>query len=162
LWNDALIISPPTSLPSPFFSANNGSERLAAWAQDGVFFAATPMNFCPDGQRCFSTIRRLKCMGRALWGPRSTITWTGPVVADVMILPVSVGRPTWHSPGGRARRVADEGRTDAAAVMARYWLKGGKEQLFKEVLRGWDWHHPPGESLKATGCFTRLRCRPMT
>lgn len=50
--------------------------------------------------------------------------------------------------------VAHDGRrTDAAAVMARHRLKGGKEQLFKEVLRGLDLHHPPCESLVANRMF---------
>ena len=50
--------------------------------------------------------------------------------------------------------VAHEGRRhDAAAVMARHRLKGGKEQLFKEVLRGLDLHHPPCESLVANRMF---------
>lgn len=47
----------------------------------------------------------------------------------------------------------DPQRSDAAAVMARHRLKGGKEQLFKEVLRGLDLHHPPCESLKANRMF---------
>lgn len=50
--------------------------------------------------------------------------------------------------------VAHEGRrTNPAAVMARHRLKGGKEQLFKEVLRGLDLHHPPCESLVANRMF---------
>jgi hypothetical protein len=50
--------------------------------------------------------------------------------------------------------VAHEGRrSDAQAVMARHRLKGGKEQLFKEVLRGLDLHHPPCESLVANRMF---------
>jgi hypothetical protein len=50
--------------------------------------------------------------------------------------------------------VAHEGRrSDAGAVMARHRLKGGKEQLFKEVLRGLDLHHPPCESLVANRMF---------
>lgn len=47
----------------------------------------------------------------------------------------------------------DERRTDAEAIMARHRLKGGKEQLFKEVLRGLDLHHPPCESLTANRMF---------
>jgi hypothetical protein len=66
-------------------------------------------------------------------------------------------------------------RTDAAAIMARHRLKGGKEQLFKEVLRGLDLHHPPCESLVANRMFyalgalaynlmkaVQLLCRPET
>lgn len=50
--------------------------------------------------------------------------------------------------------VAHEGRRgDAGAIMARHRLKGGKEQLFKEVLRGLDLHHPPCESLTANRMF---------
>lgn len=53
--------------------------------------------------------------------------------------------------------VAHDGRrTDPAAVMARHRLKGGKEQLFKEVLRGLDLHHPPCESLTANRMFYAL------
>ena len=56
--------------------------------------------------------------------------------------------------------VAHEGRrTDAGAVRARPRLKGGKEQLFKEVLRGLDLHHPPCESLVANRMFYALGAR---
>jgi hypothetical protein len=37
--------------------------------------------------------------------------------------------------------------------MARHRLKGAKEQLFKEVLRGLDLHHPPCASLVANRMF---------
>ena len=47
----------------------------------------------------------------------------------------------------------DERRSDAEAVLARHRLKGGKEQLFKDVLRGLDLHHPPCESLTANRMF---------
>lgn len=47
----------------------------------------------------------------------------------------------------------EERRTDPASIMARHRLKGGKEQLFKEVLRGLDLHHPPCESLVANRMF---------
>lgn len=47
----------------------------------------------------------------------------------------------------------DERRSDAEAILARHRLKGGKEQLFKEVLRGLDLHHPPCESLVANQMF---------
>ncbi len=47
----------------------------------------------------------------------------------------------------------DERRSDAEAIMARHRLKGGKEQLFKEALRGLDLHRPPCESLKANRMF---------
>jgi len=47
----------------------------------------------------------------------------------------------------------EERRSDAEVIMARHRLKGGKEQLFKEVLRGLDLHHPPCESLRANRMF---------
>lgn len=54
----------------------------------------------------------------------------------------------------RYRFVAYEGvRTDAAEVFARHKLKGEKEHLFKEVLRGLDLHHPPCAELNANGIF---------
>jgi hypothetical protein len=53
--------------------------------------------------------------------------------------------------------VAHEGqRSDAGAVLARHRLKGGKEQMFKDVLRGLDLHHPPCESLTANRMFYAL------
>ena len=53
--------------------------------------------------------------------------------------------------------VAHEGRrSDAGAVLARQRFKGGKEQMFKDVLRGLDRHHPPGESLMANRMFYAL------
>jgi hypothetical protein len=50
----------------------------------------------------------------------------------------------------------DEKRGHAEAIMARHRLKGGKEQLFKDVLRGLDLHHPPCESLTANRMFYAL------
>jgi len=47
----------------------------------------------------------------------------------------------------------DPRRTDAGAVMARHRLKGAKEQLFKEVLRGLDLHPRPCASLVANRMF---------
>jgi hypothetical protein len=49
--------------------------------------------------------------------------------------------------------VCDESRTDAAAVFARHHLKGEKELLLKEVLRGLDLHHPPCQELNANRMF---------
>lgn len=54
----------------------------------------------------------------------------------------------------RYRFVAYEGaRRDAAEVFARHKLKGEKEQLLKEVLRGLDLHHPPCAELGANAMF---------
>ena len=69
--------------------------------------------------------------------------------------PLAVAR--WKKDGEMFWRYAfvahDGQRSDAAAIMARHRLKGGKEQLFKEVLRGLDLHHPPCESLTANRMF---------
>jgi hypothetical protein len=69
--------------------------------------------------------------------------------------PLAVAR--WKKDGEMFWRYAfvahEEGRTDAAAILARHRLQGGKEQLFKEVLRGLDLHHPPCESLTANRMF---------
>lgn len=52
------------------------------------------------------------------------------------------------------RFLAFEGkRPDAAAIFARHKLKGEKEQLLKEVLRGLDLHHPPCAELQANAMF---------
>jgi hypothetical protein len=52
------------------------------------------------------------------------------------------------------RFLACEGsQRDAASVFARHKLKGEKEQLLKEVLRGLDLHHPPCAELNANGMF---------
>ena len=47
----------------------------------------------------------------------------------------------------------DPRRTDAGAILARHRLKGGQEQLCKDVLRGLDLHPPPCESLTANRMF---------
>jgi len=58
--------------------------------------------------------------------------------------PLAVAR--WKKDGEMFWRYAlvahDNGRSGAEAIMARQRLKGGKEPLFKEVLRGLDLHPP--------------------
>ncbi|MBL8128768.1 MAG: transposase [Chloroflexia bacterium] len=55
------------------------------------------------------------------------------------------------------RFLACEGtRRDAAAIFARHQLKGEKEPLLKEVLRGLDLHHPPCAELNANAMFYAL------
>lgn len=62
------------------------------------------------------------------------------------------GEMFWHY-----RFLACEGvRRDAAAIFARHKLKGEKEQLLKEVLRGLDLHHPPCAELNANAMFYAL------
>lgn len=53
--------------------------------------------------------------------------------------------------------VAREGqRSDAGAVLARHRWKGGKEQMFQDLVRGLHLHHPPCESLVANRMFDAL------
>ena len=47
----------------------------------------------------------------------------------------------------------DKGQTDAARVGERHHLKGGKEQLFSEVLNGLDLHRPPSSALIANQIY---------
>lgn len=55
------------------------------------------------------------------------------------------------------RFVACEGNQRApATVFARHKLKGEKEQLLKEVLRGLDLHHPPCSELNANAMFSAI------
>jgi hypothetical protein len=52
------------------------------------------------------------------------------------------------------RFIACEGvRRNGAEIFARHRLKGEKEQLLKEVLRGLDLHHPPCVELSANRMF---------
>jgi len=47
----------------------------------------------------------------------------------------------------------DQKQTDAALTGERHRLKGGKEQLFSEVLSGMDLHHPPCSALRANEIY---------
>lgn len=62
----------------------------------------------------------------------------------------------------RYRVVACEGRHGggSAAVFARHWLKGEKEGLLKEVLRGLDLHHPPCAELVARAPYFPVLIAP--
>jgi hypothetical protein len=105
------------------------------------------------------------------WSPAQTTTWRdGTVITEQFLrlrhtpqasqftFPLATVR--WKKDGELFWRYSfvacDETRTDAAAILARHRLKGGKEQLFKEVLRGLDLHHPPCESLTANRMFYAL------
>jgi hypothetical protein len=47
----------------------------------------------------------------------------------------------------------DDGQKDAALVGERHHLKGEKEQSFREVLNGLDWHRPPCSALRANQIY---------
>ena len=47
----------------------------------------------------------------------------------------------------------DQKQTDAALTGERHRLKGGKEQLFNEVLNGMDLHRPPCSALRANEIY---------
>lgn len=104
----------------------------------------------------------------SVWSPAVQTIWRdGTVITEqhTRIRHTPAGSPftfplataRWKKDGEMFWRYAfvacDERRTNAAAILARHRLKGGKEQLFKEVLRGLDLHHPPCESLTANRMF---------
>ena len=112
--------------------------------------------------------RTAAALPETAWNPAQTTRWrNGQEVTEQhagirhtpgesqFTFPLAVAR--WKKEGEMFWRYAfvahEEGRRDAAAIMARHRLKGGKEQLFKEVLRGLDLHHPPCESLTANRMF---------
>lgn len=103
------------------------------------------------------------------WGPEQTATWRDgsaiteqhtflrhrPESADEAFNFATV---RFRAPGElfwRYRFVACEGprRGGSAAVFGRHRLKGEKEGLLKEVLRGLDLHHPPCAELIANQAF---------
>ena len=106
--------------------------------------------------------------------------WTGPLERKAGELPASAWLRNGeeehalfrHQPEGRkepqlfavARRreglfdqfgfvACDERQTRAGMVFERHHLKGGKEQLFKEVLSGLDLHRPPCSALRANQIY---------
>ena len=112
--------------------------------------------------------RTASALPEKAWSPAQTTRWrNGQEVTEQhagirhtpgesqFTFPLAVAR--WKKEGEMFWRYAfvahDEGRTQAEAIMARHRLKGGKEQLFKEVLRGLVLHHPPCESLTANRMF---------
>jgi hypothetical protein len=112
--------------------------------------------------------RTAAALPETAWSPAQTTRWrNGQEVTEQQAgirhtpgesqftFPLAVAR--WKKDGEMFWRYAfvahEEGRTEAEAIMARHRLKGGKEQLFKEVLRGLDLHHPPCESLRANRMF---------
>jgi hypothetical protein len=100
--------------------------------------------------------RTAAALPQTAWSPTQTTRWrNGQQVTEQhaglrhtpaesqFTFPLAVAR--WKKDGEMFWRYAfvahDEERTDAQAIMARHRLKGGKEQLFKDVLRGLDLHH---------------------
>ena len=106
--------------------------------------------------------------------------WTGPLERQAAALPARAWKESGgehhaffrHQPEGRstpqlyavARRrdglfdtcgfiACDDGQSDAALVGQRHHLKGGKEQLFSEVLNGLDLHRPPCLALIANQVY---------
>ena len=106
--------------------------------------------------------------------------WTGPLERTARTLPATAWKQSGeehhaflsHQPEGCAaphrfaavRRpvdlfetygfiACDEQQTDAALTAERHHLKGGKEQLFDEVLNGMDLHHPPCSALRANQVY---------
>lgn len=148
------------------FLADSGSSSagyLQAIAQAGFTHWSVSYNRWTDGPE-----RTAATLPESAWGPAGKSRWRDGVEiteqhADIrhtpaesaFTFPLAVAR--WKRGDEFFWRYAfvahEQGRTDAGAIMARHRLKGGKEQLFKEVLRGLDLHHPPCESLVANRMF---------
>jgi hypothetical protein len=144
-------------------SGSSSAEYLQAIARAGFAHWSVSYNK-------WTTVpeRTAAALPEKAWSPAQTTRWrNGQEVTEQhagirhtpgesqFTFPLAAAR--WKKEGEMFWRYAfvahDEGRTDAEAIMARHRLKGGKEQLFKEVLRGLDLHHPPCESLTANRMF---------
>jgi hypothetical protein len=144
-------------------SASSSAEQLKAINQAGFTHWSVSYNK-------WTTVpeRTAAQLPQSVWGPARQSRWRNGVevseqhaslrhrVAESdFTMTLAVAR--WKKEDELFWRYAfvahDGGRSDAEAVMARHRLKGGKEQLFKEVLRGLDLHHPPCESLTANRMF---------
>ena len=148
------------------FLADSGSSS-AAYLQsiDGAGFTHWSVSY-----NKWTTVpeRTAAALPESVWRAAQQTTWRDgtevteqyagirhtPAESD-FTFPLAVAR--WKKDGEMFWRygfVAHDGRrSDPQAIMARHRLKGGKEQLFKEVLRGLDLHHPPCESLMANRMF---------
>lgn len=144
-------------------SASSSAEQLRAIDAAGFTHWSVSYNKWTSGPE-----RTAAALPDRFWTAASTTRWRdgsevteqhadlrhSPAQSD-FTFPLACAR--WKKDGEMFWRYAfvahDTRRTDAAAVMARHRLKGAKEQLFKEVLRGLDLHHPPCESLKANRMF---------
>jgi len=144
-------------------SGSSSTEQLKAIAQAGFTHWSVSYNK-------WTTVpeRTAAALPQSAWSPAAQSRWRNGVEiteqhADIrhtvaesdFTMTLAVAR--WKKDDElfwRYAFVAHEGRRhDAQGVMARHRLKGGKEQLFKEVLRGLDLHHPPCESLVANRMF---------
>lgn len=151
--------------PSDFLADSGSSSAEYLRAIDGGGFTHWSVSY-----NKWTTVpeRTAAALPETAWSPAQTSRWrNGQEIAEQhagirhtpaesqFTFPLAVAR--WKKDGEMFWRYAfvahDEGRADAAAIMARHRLKGGKEQLFKEVLRGLDLHHPPCESLTANRMF---------
>jgi hypothetical protein len=151
--------------PSDFLadSGSSSSEYLQAIDRAGLTHWSVSYNKWTSVPE-----RTAVALPETAWSPALTTRWrNGQEVTEQhagirhtpwesqFTFPLAVAR--WKKDGEMFWRYAfvahDQGRNDAQAIMARHRLKGGKEQLFKEVLRGLDLHHPPCESLRANRMF---------
>jgi hypothetical protein len=151
--------------PSEFLadSASSSTEQLKAIDQAGFTHWSVSYNKWTSVPE-----RTAAALPQSAWSPATQSRWRNGVEVSEQhagirhtvaesdwTMTLAVGR--WKKDDElfwRYAFVAHDGRrTDAQAVMTRHRLKGGKEQLFKEVLRGLDLHHPPCESLIANRMF---------
>lgn len=144
-------------------SASSSAEQLQAIDQAGFTHWSVSYNKWTTAPE-----RTAAALPESAWSPARQTRWRNGVEVSEQhagirhtvggsdfTMTLAVAR--WKKEGELFWRYAfvahEAGRSDAEAVMARHRLKGGKEQLFKEVLRGLDLHHPPCESLVANRMF---------
>ena len=151
--------------PSDFLadSGSSSAEYLQAIDQAGFTHWSVSYNKWTSVPE-----RAAQALPESAWSAQSKIRWRNGVevseqytglrhtpAESQFTFPLATAR--WKKEGEMFWRYAfvahDSKRTDPAAIMARHRLKGAKEQLFKEVLRGLDLHHPPCQKLNANRMF---------
>jgi len=144
-------------------SASSSAAYLRAIEEAGFTHWSVSYNKWTSGPE-----RTAQALPENFWSAATTTRWRdgaevteqhadlrhSPAQSD-FTFPLACAR--WKKEGEMFWRYAfvahDARRIDAGTVMARHRLKGAKEQLFKDVLRGLDLHHPPCESLRANRMF---------
>jgi hypothetical protein len=147
-------------------SASSAAEYLRAIDQAGFTHWSVSYNKWTSGPE-----RTAAALPENAWGPATQTRWRNGVQVSEQHTDIrhTPAQSDFTFPLATARWKKDQelfwsyafvahdpARSDAASIMARHRLKGGKEQLFKEVLRGLDLHHPPCQKLIANRMFYAL------
>jgi len=162
-------LAPPRTFwqdrPSDFLADSGSSSAEYLPAVDGAAFTHWGVSYnkwttVPERTAAVLPESAGTVAGQTTWRDGTQVIEQHPGIRHTpeggeFTFPLAAAR--WKKDGDRFWRYAfvahDERRGDAAAVRGRHRLKGGKEQMFREVLRGLDLHHPPGESLTANRMF---------